>query len=1229
MRRLHRPQNLLGRPVHSCSGESKIRSINIVVGYPGDAYPLVELLAAAVYEVNATATRRLDASIRLWEWRGDARPGAHPVGPQGIVDEAIGPAQADLFIAIFHERLGTPDPILNGRTGTEHEFHLAYQTRQNGFRPEIYVYFSRTVRDPQLETFRRDLPNDLFVWDLDGAAEEPEKVGRTFRQHLSQFLESRPGEFSFSSWFSWRESRQTSRGKQGRSDSSLLVAANEAIPFTGREHIVSSLLQWARKVDRRVSIRTVTGQGGSGKTRTAIELARRLQLDGWSCIWATTSAGRPSARHSPETGPTRPVLLVFDYASSLADALAEALPSLLELSEAGPPVRILLLDRIQDGWYQRLLSMRGDRYSVRELFSETKPLELPGHDLRRQLFQAGLDAWTTRHERSRIVCPAPGVSPEFDDGLSGRTWADPLYLLIAAFVAAEHERIEPALAKTRLDLIEYAALREQGELTRRAAAGKEGPLAELAARNTVVGGRTAEEVEAWAARLGEAPLAARSLANTLQDLYPGDQDRIAPIQPDPVAEAFLLQYWRTAGNRSRHIDQFLSESAAAGGDESVVRFLVRTGQTFGWLEPAFDGDLGLDEPLRVRTALDALERFLRTHPLPPERILELLPRSTETIALRQLRLKAIELFYKRFGTTQMVLEYAEALAALGRHREAVDLVNEEFEKSPDASATIRLLECLANSLSALGERESALGVLERAVRHPALNEAEGIDIGSVLNNFANRCFEAGRCVQALSASKAAEKVYRDLQNSDSRQAADALARTIASQAAVLHALGQRTEAAAAIEEAVGMFRELSGENPDSYSAQLAAALINASMLRAKGGRTVEALAAAEEAVSLHRELEMRLPGVFLDGLAVALRFLSSRFTDAGAKAPAAEAAREAVEIHSRLASSFPRRYSRELADSLTALASCESHLGRHESAVAHAFRSLDLTRQVATGEPGVFEPELAQSLVVLVSCLLGSGSPEEAVARAREAVAIHRRIAAAQPAAEADLGQSLRTLATALLETDQIEEACEAARESVTIRSKLGKDFEQELARSLDSQAAILIRANRPEDALAAADRALEILKRLAGEAPLAFRPLLAQILRTRSACLSGVGRDGDAVAALDAFIGIRLSLEDGWPPDQITAIARAFGAKGRILHRVKRWAEARALFAEACVIVLPLARERPQEFMSLVASLANDYLATRSDMGDPVPDPVDDEALIGALFAEPGIEIEGYNPPS
>ena len=118
-------------------------------------------------------------------------------------------------------------------------------------------------------------------------------------------------------------------------------------------------------------------------------------------------------------------------------------------------------------------------------------------------------------------------------------------------------------------------------------------------------------------------------------------------------------------------------------------------------------------------------------------------------------------------------------------------------------------------------------------------------------------------------------------------------------------------------------------------------------------------------------------------------------------------------------------------------------------------------------------------------------------------------------------------------------------------------------------------------------------------------------------------------MAALDAFIGIRLSLEDGWPPDQITAIARAFGAKGRILHRVKRWAEARALFAEACVIVLPLARERPQEFMSLVASLANDYLATRSDMGDPVPDPVDDEALIGALFAEPGIEIEGYNPPS
>jgi tetratricopeptide (TPR) repeat protein len=1212
-------------------GRNQIRSVNIVVGYPGEAHHLVGLLTAAVREVSATATRRLDAAIRLWEWKEDARPGVHPAGPQGIVDEAIRPAEADLFIALFRCSLGTPDPLLNGQTGTEHEFHIAYQARENSLRPEIYVYFSGAVRDPELETFRRDLPKDLFLWDLDDAETNPAEIERTFRRHLNQFLESRPGEFSFASRFCWKPSGLTPRGRQGRSDSSLLVAANESIPFTGREHIVSSLLQWARMPDRRVSIRTLIGQGGSGKTRTAIELAHRLRSDGWSCLWATAGIERPSTQHLPETGPTRPVLLVFDYASSLADALAEALPDLLLLAETtGPPVRVLLLDRIREGWYHRLLSMRGDRYAVRELFSETGPLELPGHDLRRELFQGGLDAWTTRHGRSRMVCPSPGVSPGFDEGLSGRTWADPLYLLIAAFVAAEHERIEPALAKTRLDLIEYAAVREQGELTRRVAEGKALLLVELAARNTVVGGRSAQEVEAWAAQLGEPPLAARALADTLQDLYPGDHEHIAPIQPDPVAEAFLLQYWREERNRSRHIDRFLSESAAAGGDESVVRFLVRTGQTFGWLEPALlDGISSRDEPLRVRTALDALERFLRTHPLAPERLLELLPRSTETVALRELRLRAIEMFPDRFGTTQMLLEYADALAALGRHREAVDLIRGELDKSPDLSATIRLLESLANCLSSLGEREVALGALERAVRHPGLNEAEGIDIGSVLNNFANRCFEAGRSVQALSASKAAEKIYRDLQHIDSRRAADALARTLASQAAILDALGQRTEAATTIEEAVGLFRALSEENPDSYSAQLAASLINASMVRGKGGLIREALEAAEEAVSLHRELELRLPGVFLSGLAVALRFLSSRFTDAAAMARAAEAASEAAEIHSRLAASFPRRYNRELADSLTTLARCESQLGRHESAVAHASRSLDLIRQVAAAEPGVFEPELAQSLVVLVSCLLGSGSPEEAVARAREAVAIHRRTAAIRPEAEADLAQSLRTLATALLETGGIEEACDAARESVEIRSRLGKDFEQELARSLDSLASTLIRANRPEEALAAADRALEIPQRLTGTAPLAFRPLLAQILRTRSACLSGVGRDTEAMADIDAFIGIRLALEDGWPPDQITAIARAFGVKGRILHRVGRMAEARALFAEACVIVLPLARERPQKFMDLVASLANDYLAARSDMGDPVPEPVDDQALITALFGETGVEINGYDPPS
>src|SRR4051794_28423366 len=63
--------------------------------------------------------------------------------------------------------------------------------------------------------------------------------------------------------------------KNAKGDLALLNPNRTAIPLIGRGEDIKELLAWA-KSERRVLIRCVTGQGGAGKTRIAVELVNRL-----------------------------------------------------------------------------------------------------------------------------------------------------------------------------------------------------------------------------------------------------------------------------------------------------------------------------------------------------------------------------------------------------------------------------------------------------------------------------------------------------------------------------------------------------------------------------------------------------------------------------------------------------------------------------------------------------------------------------------------------------------------------------------------------------------------------------------------------------------------------------------------------------------------------------------------------------------------------------------------
>jgi hypothetical protein len=197
--------------------------------------------------------------------------------------------------------------------------------------------------------------------------------------------------------------------------------------------------------------------------------------------------------------------------------------------------------------------------------------------------------------------PPKGTDHSLDTALE-TTWGEPLYLLIAAFVAAGDGRIGPALSMHRLELVEYAAKRERDELLRRAS--REGRsttardvwralLPRIAAWNTVAEGLRRETLvagcQAEAERLGyQIDGGPGIVVDRLVHLYSVHDGRILPIQPAPVAEAFVLGLM---GNNPDELDRCVNFAAGPAFErvEQPVRFLA--------VQPRVLGGLAVIKPL--------------------------------------------------------------------------------------------------------------------------------------------------------------------------------------------------------------------------------------------------------------------------------------------------------------------------------------------------------------------------------------------------------------------------------------------------------------------------------------------------------------------------------------------------------------------------------------------------------------------------------------------------------
>ena len=151
--------------------------------------------------------------------------------------------------------------------------------------------------------------------------------------------------------------------------------------------------------DQRLSVLLVTGAGGSGKTRLALELAAEVPGFGYLPLWISADGEQEGLRTARDSG--QPVLLVLDYAETrpgLAEMLADVVTG-----RGALPVRVLLLARSEGDWWRLLIDRSG--HEVRQALEPVRPVRLgPVTDAARQqdVFRAAMAAFA---DRLGVACP--------------------------------------------------------------------------------------------------------------------------------------------------------------------------------------------------------------------------------------------------------------------------------------------------------------------------------------------------------------------------------------------------------------------------------------------------------------------------------------------------------------------------------------------------------------------------------------------------------------------------------------------------------------------------------------------------------------------------------------------------------------------------------------------------------------------------------------------------------
>ena len=210
----------------------------------------------------------------------------------------------------------------------------------------------------------------------------------------------------------------------------ILNANRSPIQLLGRDEILADLEGWLTG-DGDLSVHCLIGPAGTGKTRLAIELCRRMDNNAdpgeWIAGFISPAELNASADDlaAKDYEWSKSSLLVIDYAAQAHEAIGKWLDRLAK-REHQVKLRILLLEREAPdgfGWWASLTGTALNAQAPRrELFrdAEPRPQRLPGLtdvSVRHAVVTAAFAAAQKLLGTDNRPVPAFGSDPEFDGHL--------------------------------------------------------------------------------------------------------------------------------------------------------------------------------------------------------------------------------------------------------------------------------------------------------------------------------------------------------------------------------------------------------------------------------------------------------------------------------------------------------------------------------------------------------------------------------------------------------------------------------------------------------------------------------------------------------------------------------------------------------------------------------------------------------------------------------------------